>query len=146
MSLLCAESWAVSGPIRNRSSGSCAASPKSDSGSSTRPCATTTRTGSSPTRPPGAPSRWRTHGSPRGRAFADSITAFCLLFYLVFLLLGGISSTGYALRYGQTNYSAWAPLMWPIKSIMTVGILLMLLQSIAIFFRDLARVLGRDIE
>jgi len=86
--------------------------------------------------------RW----SPRGRAFADSITAFCLLFYLVFLLLGGLSSTGYALRYGQTNYSAWAPLMWPIKSIMTVGILLMLLQSIAIFFRDLARVLGRDIE
>jgi TRAP-type mannitol/chloroaromatic compound transport system permease small subunit len=85
--------------------------------------------------------RW----SPRGRAFADSITAFCLLFYLVFLLLGGFSSTEYAYRYGQTNYSAWAPLMWPIKSIMTVGILLMLLQAISIFFKDLARVLGRDI-
>ena len=85
--------------------------------------------------------RW----SPRGRAFADSLTAFCLVFYLVFLLLGGISSTEYAYRYGQTNYSAWAPLMWPIKSIMALGILLMLMQAVAIFFRDLARALGREL-
>ena len=60
-------------------------------------------------------------------------------------LYGGLSSTGYALKYNETSFSSWAPLMWPIKSIMTVGILLMLLQAISIFFKDLARVLGRDI-
>jgi TRAP-type mannitol/chloroaromatic compound transport system permease small subunit len=49
-------------------------------------------------------SRW----SPRGQALADVITSFFLLFYLVFLLLGGISSTQYALQYGQRNYSSWA--------------------------------------
>ena len=85
--------------------------------------------------------RW----SPRGRSFVDSITAFCLVFYLIFLLRGGISSTGYALKYGQTNYSAWAPLMWPIKAIMTAGVLLMLLQAISTFFKDLARALGREL-
>jgi TRAP-type mannitol/chloroaromatic compound transport system permease small subunit len=85
--------------------------------------------------------RWTT----RTRAFADSITAFCLVFYLVYLVYGGISSSAYALKYGQTNYSAWAPPMAPIKIIMTVGIVLMLLQAIAIFFRDLAKVTGKEI-
>lgn len=85
--------------------------------------------------------RWTT----KTRAFADSITAFCLVFYLVYLVYGGISSSAYALKYGQTNYSAWAPPMAPIKIIMTVGIVLMLLQAIAIFFRDLAKVTGKEI-
>ena len=85
--------------------------------------------------------RW----APRTRAFWDSLTAFCLVFYLGFLTLGGVSSTSYALEYGQKNYSAWAPLMWPIKMIMTIGIVLMLLQAISIFFRDLARFTGREI-
>jgi len=85
--------------------------------------------------------RWK----PRTRSFWDSITAFCLVFYLIFLLYGGISSTSYAIKYWQTNYSAWAPLMWPIKLIMSIGIVLMLLQAISIFFKDVARVTGREI-
>ncbi|HEY7761307.1 MAG TPA: TRAP transporter small permease subunit [Burkholderiales bacterium] len=80
------------------------------------------------------------------RAFVDSITAFCLVFYLVYMVYGGWSSSAYSLKYGQTNYSAWAPPMAPIKIIMTVGIALMLLQAIAIFFRDIARVSGREME
>ena len=36
--------------------------------------------------------------------------------------------------------------MAPIKIIMTFGILLMLLQTVAFFFRDLARVRGQEIE
>jgi len=85
--------------------------------------------------------RWQ----PRTRAFWDSLTAFCLVFYLAFLTLGGVSSTSYALQYGQKNYSAWAPLMWPIKMVMTIGIVLMLLQAISIFFKDLAKFTGREI-
>jgi TRAP-type mannitol/chloroaromatic compound transport system permease small subunit len=86
--------------------------------------------------------RW----SPKTRAFMDSITAFFLVFYLIIMVRGGISSSAYSLKYNQTNYSAWAPPMAPIKIIMTVGIALMLLQAIAIFFRDLAKVTGREIE
>lgn len=85
--------------------------------------------------------RWR----PRTQSFWDSITAFCLVFYLIALIRGGYSSTLYSFETGQTNYSAWAPLMWPIKAIMTTGIVLMLLQAISIFFKDLARFIGRDI-
>ena len=85
---------------------------------------------------------WR----PRTRAIVDSITALCLIVYLVYLLYGGISSTEYALQYGQTNYSAWAPPMAPIKIIMTVGIFLMLLQVISIFFKDLATAIGESLS
>lgn len=80
------------------------------------------------------------------RAFVDSITVFCLVFYLVYMVYGGWASSAYSLKYGQTNYSAWAPPMAPIKIIMTVGIALMLLQAIAIFCRDIARVSGREME
>jgi TRAP-type mannitol/chloroaromatic compound transport system permease small subunit len=86
--------------------------------------------------------RW----SVKGRGFADSITAFCLIFYLIFLLIGGLSSTQYALEYGQTNYSTWAPPLAPIKIIMCIGILLMLLQAISMFFKDLARARGEPLD
>ena len=80
--------------------------------------------------------------APRKRAFTDTITAFCLVFYLVVLLMGGLSSTWYAIEYGQKNYSSWAPPLAPIKIIMCIGILMMLLQAVAIFLKDLARVRG----
>jgi len=86
-------------------------------------------------------SRW----SPKRRALADVITAAFLIFYLVFLLVGGISSTQYAIAYGQKNYSSWAPPLAPIKIIMTIGIALMLLQAIAMFFKDLAQARGKPL-
>ena len=87
-------------------------------------------------------SRW----SPRTQARMDSLTSGLVIFYLVVLLLGGISSTIYAIEYNQKNYSSWAPLMWPIKTIMCIGILLMLLQMIAVFFAELAKALGLPID
>ena len=76
---------------------------------------------------------------------ADALTAGLLIFYLVVLLIGGISSTEYALSYGQKNYSSWAPPLAPIKIIMTIGIALMLLQVIAVFFKDLAKARGEPL-
>jgi TRAP-type mannitol/chloroaromatic compound transport system permease small subunit len=84
--------------------------------------------------------------SPRDRAITDAITIVVVIFYLVVLFLGGISATEYAIVYKQKNYSSWAPLLWPIKIIMTVGIFLMLLQTISIFFKDLAAAQGKPIE
>jgi TRAP-type mannitol/chloroaromatic compound transport system permease small subunit len=86
-------------------------------------------------------SRW----TPRTQALVDAITILFLIFFLVTLLLGGISSTQYALQYGQRNYSAWAPPLAPIKIIMCIGILLMLLQAVATFFKDVATARGQDI-
>ncbi len=85
--------------------------------------------------------RW----SPKKRAKVDAWTSGFLIFYLVVLLYGAISSTVYAIQYGQRNYSTWGPPMAPIKVIMTIGIALMLLQAIAAFFRDVAKARGKEI-
>jgi len=85
--------------------------------------------------------RW----SDKKKATVDAVTGLFLIFYLVFLLYGAYSSIEYAVMYGQKNRSAWAPYMAPIKIAMGVGVLLMLLQAIATFFKDLAKARGEKI-
>ncbi|WP_174800657.1 TRAP transporter small permease subunit [Martelella limonii] len=85
--------------------------------------------------------RW----TPRQKAAVDAVTVIMLFTYLIFLLIGGVSSTQYALKYGETSYSSWSPYMAPIKIVMVAGIFLMFLQTTSIFFKDLAKALGREI-
>ena len=73
--------------------------------------------------------------SPRTRAVVDVITIGFLIFYLVFLLYGGISSTQYALEYNETSYSSWSPPMAPIK----------ILMCIATLFKDIAAARGETL-
>ena len=82
----------------------------------------------------------------RRRALTDATTILFVIFYLVVLFAGGLSSTQYAIIYGQKNYSAWSPPLWPIKVIMTVGVFLVLLQAISSLFKDIAIVRGKPIE
>jgi len=84
--------------------------------------------------------------SAKRQALADVITAPVLIFYLVFLLYGAISSIEYAIAYGQVNYTPWGPPLAPIKIIMGIGILLMLLQAVAVFFKDIAKARGEKIS
>ena len=80
--------------------------------------------------------------SPKTKAAVDSFTILFLIFYLVILLRGGISSTEYALEYGERSRSIWRPYMAPIKIIACIGILLMLAQAVAEFFKDIALLRG----
>ena len=86
--------------------------------------------------------RW----SDRTKAAVDAVTVLLLIFYLVMLLYGGISSTWYALEYNEESYSSWAPRMAPIKIIMCIGIVLMMLQVIATFFKNLASAMGEPLS
>ena len=82
----------------------------------------------------------------RTKAILDSITSVFLITYLVILLIGAYSSLEYTIQTNQRLFTAWAPYVWPIKSVMLFGILLMLLQSISIFFKDLAKTLNLEIK
>ena len=84
--------------------------------------------------------------SPTRKAWFDAVTVLFLIFYLGVLLYGGLSSTSYSLEYGERSATAWRPYMWPIKIIMCIGIFMMLLQAIAEFFKDIARLRGVDIS
>ena len=83
--------------------------------------------------------------SDRNKAKMDAFTSFFLVFYLITLLYGSISSLIYTIETNQKLFTAWAPYVWPIKTIMLIGILLMLLQSISMFFKDIAKVTEREI-
>ena len=83
--------------------------------------------------------------SPRTRTWVDSFTIVFLLAYLVLLLYGGLSSTQYALEYGERSYSSWRPYMAPIKIVACIGIFLMLLQAFAVLFKDIAKLRGEDL-
>lgn len=105
--------------------------------------------------------------SPRTKAMVDGFTVFFLLFYLVVLFMGAVSSTAYSLGYFgmepfdffgdlfltlvtegvaaaqeklgflERSSTAWRPPLWPIKIVLCIGIFLMILQALAEFFRDI---------
>jgi TRAP-type mannitol/chloroaromatic compound transport system permease small subunit len=83
--------------------------------------------------------------SPRTKAWFDAFTVFFLLFFLGVLLYGGIESTMYSLEYDQRSRTAWRPYLWPIKAVMCIGFVLMILQAIAEFLKDVARIRGEEI-
>ena len=83
--------------------------------------------------------------SPKRKACFDSVTILMLLFYLGVMLYGAVDSTAYAFQYGERNPTAWRPVLWPIKTLMCVGFTLMLLQSVAELFKDIARIRGEEI-
>ena len=66
------------------------------------------------------------------KALLDSLTSV-LVFYLVVLLIGSISSLTYTIETNQRLFTAWAPYVWPIKSIMTFGILLSYFNQLQFF-------------
>lgn len=113
--------------------------------------------------------------SIRTKAWFDAFTVFFLMFYLGVLLYGAIGSTAYSLGYFGTepfsffwdlgvtfitqgadaageklgfmerSRTVWRPYLWPVKTLLCVGVFLMMLQCLAEFFRDLCRIRGEAI-
>ncbi|WP_421090954.1 TRAP transporter small permease subunit [Pseudochrobactrum sp. MP213Fo] len=84
--------------------------------------------------------------SPKKKALTDIITILCVIFYLGVMFMGGLSSTNYAFVYNQKNYTSWAPVLWPIKTLMTLGVFLLLLQCISSLIKDFAIWRGTPIK
>ncbi len=110
----------------------------------------------------------------RQKTWADAVTVLFLIFYLVILLWGAVSSAAYSLGYygsepfgffrdviggflsggadgasevlgrPERSPTAWRPYLWPIKIIMVIGMFLMLLQAVSEFFKDILRLRGED--
>ncbi len=113
--------------------------------------------------------------SLRTKAWVDLVTVVFLFFYLGVLFYGAVGSMAYSLGYFGTepfayfgdlftliftegvdaasdklgymerSSTAWRPYLWPIKLVLCFGVFLMLLQVLAEFCRDLARLRGVQI-
>ncbi len=58
---------------------------------------------------------------------------------------GGPDAAKEVLGYMERSATSFRPYLWPIKTIATFGIFLMLLQAIAVFFKDIATIRGEDL-
>lgn len=85
--------------------------------------------------------RW----SVRTRAAVDCVTILALIFFLAVMLWGGIDSTIYAFEVNERSRTVWRPYMAPVKIVICLGVLLMLLQSVAFLIRDIATLRGERI-
>lgn len=104
--------------------------------------------------------------SSRKKAWFDLLTVLFLIFYLCVLLYGAVASTAYSLGYwGSAPFSffgglitgaedvgtmersstVWRPYLWPIKSVMILGMFLMLLQCVSELFKDVLHLKGEAI-
>ena len=83
--------------------------------------------------------------SEKSKAKMDIFTSFFLIFYLILLFLGSITSLIYTIETKQKLFTAWAPYVWPIKTLMLLGILLMLLQAFSTLFKDFAKLKAKNI-
>ena len=83
--------------------------------------------------------------SKKGKAKMDIFTSFFLIFYLAILFFGSITSLIYTIETKQKLFTAWAPYVWPIKTLMLIGILLMLLQAFSSLFKNIAHLKNKKI-
>ena len=83
--------------------------------------------------------------SARKKAWFDAFSILFLIFWLGVMLFGAVESTAYSLEYAERSPTAWRPYIAPIKIVMSVAVFLMLLQAIALFFRDVAKIRGEEI-
>ncbi len=83
--------------------------------------------------------------SDRTKAWTDAFTVLALIAYLGVLLYGAIDSTSYSLKYNERSPTAWRPYLYPIKILMCVGIALMLLQAISVWFKDILKLRGESV-
>ncbi len=83
--------------------------------------------------------------SHKTKAWTDVFTILFLIFYLGVLLYGGISSTAYSIEYNERSATAWRPYLSPIKIVICIGLVLMILQTISEFFKDIGRIRGVEL-
>ena len=69
----------------------------------------------------------------------DIFTSIFLIIFLAILFFSSITSLINTLETKQKLFTAWAPYVWPIKTLMLIGILLMLLQAFSTLFKDFAK-------
>ncbi len=84
--------------------------------------------------------------SPRGRAIVDSITSVFFFFGIGVLLWKAAGDAWFSLQIRELYTSVFSPPIYPFKILMVIGILLLLLQGVAKFLRDLSSLISTEMK
>ena len=83
--------------------------------------------------------------SLRKRAILDLVTSSLFFLFIVVMLWQGVILASKAVAVLEVTTTAWAPPVWPVKLMLPLAALLILLQGIVRFVRDLeTAVTGRE--
>jgi TRAP-type mannitol/chloroaromatic compound transport system permease small subunit len=74
--------------------------------------------------------------STRGKAILDVITSIFFFIFIGALILHGWKMLVNAIVLKETTWTEWHPIIWPIKSSIFIGAILIFLQGIALFIRN----------
>lgn len=81
--------------------------------------------------------------SPRGKAWIDLLTFPIFLCFVGVLLWKGGGSALRSLEMMEHSSSQWGPPLYPFKLVLPVGMLLLLVQGLCKFVKDLLTVIGK---
>ena len=82
---------------------------------------------------------------PRGRAFLDILTSGFVFLFVGVLFWYSLQRTILSWQLGETTMSHWQPIIYPLRTTLPVGCLLLLMQLVAKLIRDIATVVtGED--
>ena len=85
--------------------------------------------------------KWR----PRTKARAEVVTSFLTIGFLVIFLWLSVSNAWESWALLEYSGSAWGPPLFPLKTMICIGVLLLLLQAVVHFIRNLkAAVTGEE--
>lgn len=87
------------------------------------------------------------HFPKRMQHFCDFVVFLMGLVVLAILFRMSIDFAWTSFQRGEVSgKSSWRPLLWPVKTVIPVGVLLLLLQNIAEMLRSLMKMLGVDYD
>jgi len=75
---------------------------------------------------------------PRTRAIVDAVMGIVTFIFLVGLAGKGIELALNSIRINETSQTVWGPPIYPLKIIVVVGAVMLLIQAMAKFIRDIA--------
>lgn len=81
----------------------------------------------------------------KGKKIADIATFPLFALYVGIVVYGGIGNIQFSLKVNEHSNSLWGPPLAPIKIIMTFGSLLLLIQGISIFIRDIFTIFNKKL-
>ncbi len=79
------------------------------------------------------------HLPPRGQALID-VLGYCILFFpvMIALIYGGVEFTVQSFQMGEkSGASPWRPHLYPFKSVLVISFLLLFLQGLSEFLKNL---------
>lgn len=78
--------------------------------------------------------------SPRGAALADTGIYAVIIVISCILIYQSIPIAENAIASGETSFSSWNPIIWPVKTLIPIAFSLLLLQAVAEFFSAVQRI------